>query len=52
MEALGSPSICGLRWAGAMRSEYRKLVYASDRYNDNTLSFTYLKSILLLQDFS
>ena len=35
-----------------MLSEYRKLVYAGVRYNDNTLSFANLKSILLLQDFS
>ena len=26
----------------AMLSEYRKLVYADDRYNDNILSFAYL----------
>ena len=25
-----------------MLSEYRKLVYADDRYNDNILSFAYL----------
>ena len=36
----------------AMLSEYQKLVYADDRYNDNILSFAYLKSISLLQDFS
>ena len=35
-----------------MLSEYRKLVYAGDRYTDNTLLFFYMKSILLLQDFS
>ena len=35
-----------------MLSEYRKLVYADDRYNDNTLSCAYRKSIfLLLPDF-
>ena len=34
-----------------MLSEYRKLVYAGDRYNDNKLSFAYLNSILLLQFF-
>ena len=28
-----------------MLSEYRKPVYAGDRYNDNTLLFAYLKSI-------
>ena len=27
-------------------------MYAGDRYNHNTLSFAYLKYILLLQDFS
>ena len=27
---------------GSMLSEYRKLVYADDRYNDNILSFAYL----------
>ena len=32
MEALGSPSISRARWARAMLSEYRKLVYADDRY--------------------
>ena len=26
---------CGPRYAGAMLSEYPKLVYADDRYNDN-----------------
>ena len=46
MEASGRP-----RKAGAMLSEYRKLVYADDRYNDNILSFANLKSILLLEDF-
>ena len=45
MEALAL--FCGPRWAGAMLSKYRKLVYGGDRYNDNTLSFTYLKSNLL-----
>ena len=34
-----------------MLSEYRKLVYADGRYNDNTLSCAYVKSILLLEDF-
>ena len=52
MEALGSPSISRAPMGGAMLSEYRKLVYAGDRYNDKSLSFAYLKSILLLQDFS
>ena len=52
MEALGSPSISRAPMGGAMLSEYRKLVYAGDRYNDNTLSFVYLKPILLLRDFS
>ena len=51
MEALGSPSVSRTPMDGAMLSEYRKLVYADGRYNDNTLSCTYLKSILLLQDF-
>ena len=35
-----------------MPTEYLKVVYAGDRYNNNTLSFAYLKSVLLLQDFS
>ena len=35
MEALGSPSISRAPMGGAMLSEYRKLVYADDRYNDN-----------------
>ena len=54
MEALGSPSISWAQWAGAgaMLSEYQKLVYAGDRSTNNKLSFAYLKSILLLQDFS
>ena len=60
MEALGSPSISrapigvgggGGGGGGGMLSEYRKLVYADGRYNDNTLSCAYLKSILLLQNF-
>ena len=34
MEALGSPSISRAPMNGAMLSEYRKLVYADDRYND------------------
>ena len=52
MEIFGSPSISRAPMDGAMLSEYRNLVYADDRYNDNILSFAYLKSILLLQDFS
>ena len=58
MVALGSPSVSRAPMGGGggegrgMLSEYRELVHASDRYNDNTLSFTYLKSILLLQGFS
>ena len=51
MEALGSPSISQAPTGEALLSEYRKLVYADGRYNDNTLSCAYLKSILLLQDF-
>ena len=51
MKALGSPSISRARLAGTMLSEYRKLVYADDKYSDNILSFAYLKSILLLKDF-
>ena len=51
MEVLGSPSISRAPMGGAMLSEYRKLVYADGRYNDNTLSCAYLKFILLLQDF-
>ena len=51
MEALDSPSISRAPMGGAMLSEYRKLAYADGRYNDNTLSWAYLKSILLLQDF-
>ena len=35
MEALGSPSISRAPIGGAMLSEYRKLVYADDRYNYN-----------------
>ena len=42
MEALGSPSISRAPMGGAMLSEYRKLVYADDKYNDNKLSFAYL----------
>ena len=41
MEALGSP-IREPRWTGATLSEYRKLEYADDRYNNNILSFAYL----------
>ena len=41
MEALGNPSISGPGWAGAMISEYQKLVYVDYRYNDNILSFAY-----------
>ena len=53
MEAVGSPSISLAPMGGGhMLSEYQTLLYASDRYNNNTLSFAYLKSILLLQDFS
>ena len=52
MGALGSSSISRAPMGGAMLSEYRNLEYACDRYNDNTLSFAYLKSILLLQDFA
>ena len=51
MESLGRPSISRAPMGGVMLSEYRKLVYADGRYNDNTLSCAYLKSILLLQDF-
>ena len=51
MEALGSPSISRAPMGGAMLSEYRKLVYNGDRYNNSTPSFACLKSILLLQDF-
>ena len=35
MEALGSPSISRAPMGGAMLSDYRKLVCAEDRYNDN-----------------
>ena len=42
MEALGSPSISRAPTGGAMLSEYRKPVYADDRYNDNILLFAYL----------
>ena len=35
MEALGSPSISRDPMGGAILSEYWKLVYADDRYNDN-----------------
>ena len=52
MDALGRPFISWAPKGGTMLSKYRKLVYADDRYNDNILSFAYLKSILLLQDFS
>ena len=45
MEALAAHLFCGPRWAGAMLSEYRKLVYANDRYNDNILSFPYLEVV-------
>ena len=31
--------------AGTVLSEYRELVYARDRYNDNTISFACLKFI-------
>ena len=48
MEALGSLSISRAPIGGGILLEYRKLVYADDRYNDNMLSFAYLKSILLL----
>ena len=37
MEVLGSPFISRAPMGGAMLSEYRKLVYADNRYNDNTL---------------
>ena len=49
MEASDSPSISRApmgggrgEGGGGMLSEYRKLVYADDRYNDNILSFAYL----------
>ena len=42
MEALGIPSISRAPMGGAMLFEYRKIVYADDRYNDNILSFAYL----------
>ena len=42
MEALGSPSISLAPMGGAMLSEYWKLVYADDRYDDSILSFAYL----------
>ena len=42
MEALGSPTVSRAPMGGAMLSEYRKLVFADDRYNDNILSFAYL----------
>ena len=42
MEALGSPSISQAPMGGVMLSEYQKLVYADDRYNDNILLFAYL----------
>ena len=41
MEALGSPTISRAPM-GNMLSEYRKLVCADDRYNDNILLFAYL----------
>ena len=43
---------CAPRWAGAMLSKIRKLVYADDRYNDNILLFAGLKSILLFRSKS
>ena len=42
MEALGSPSISRAPMGGAVLSEYRRLVYADDRYNHNILPFAYL----------
>ena len=42
MEALGRPSISQALMDGAMLSEYRKVVYADDRYNDNILWFANL----------
>ena len=42
MEALGSPSILRAPMGGGHASEYRKLVYADDRYNNNILSLAYL----------
>ena len=49
MEALGSPSISwALMGGSAMLSEYRKLVYADDRYNDNVLLFTPVSKFLRL----
>ena len=42
MEALGKPSISQALMDGAMLSEYRKVVYADDRYNDNILWFANL----------
>ena len=36
MQALSSPSISWAPMGGVMLSEYRKLVYADGRYNDNT----------------
>ena len=49
MEALGSPSISRAPMGGAMLFEYRKLVYADDRYNDSILSLAYLcRSVLRL----
>ena len=48
METLGSPSISRAPMGGAMISEYRKLVYADDRNNDNILSFAYLRRFLRL----
>ena len=52
MEASGSPSISRTPMGGGHAFRIPKLVYADDRYNDNILSFAYLKSILLLKDFS
>ena len=52
MEALGSLSISRALMGGDLAFRIPKLVYASDKYNDKTLSFPYLKFILLLQDFS
>ena len=42
MKALGSPSISREPMGRGMFSEYRKPVYADDRYNDNILSLAYL----------
>ena len=48
MDALGSPSISRARWVGTMLSEYRKQVYADNKYNNNILSFAYLCRFLRL----